>query len=337
MNLSTRFYLLLLPSVIVLSGISAHSAPSTHNSFALLNRIEGRLWSPDRQPARDLYVELQNENYVTIARSRTDTAGRFTFSGLQEGTYTVKVLTTGTNYLEASERVDVAGIMRGRNDTIYVDIQLRFDSRKVETRSHEIPEVVFVQEVPAEARTLYKKGVKDLQKGDLGLNQIEEALKIFPTYFDALNTLGREYVTRKEFQKSLPYLVKSIEVNQRSYSSFYALAYACYELNHRPEALEAARGATLLQPGSVNAQLLYGTLLRIDRSYEKAEQTLLEAKKLSKGNPVSEVHWQLALLYNKLARNAEAANELETYLTLQPDARDKKEIQALITKLRKPK
>ena len=156
-----------------------------------------------------------------------------------------------------------------------------------------------------------------------------------PTYFDALNILGREYVARKEYQKSLAYLIRAIDVNQRSFSSFYALAYACYELNHRPEALEAARGATLIQPNSLNAQLLYGTLLRLDRSYEKAEKVLLEAKKLSKDKPVPEVHWQLALLYNKLGRNREAADELETYLKIQPEARDKKEIQELIAKLRK--
>src|SRR6266850_87269 len=104
----------------------------------------------------------------------------------------------------------------------------------------------------------------------------------------------------------------------------------------RREALEAARAATVLQPTSVNAQLLYGTLLRLDGSYEKAEKVLLEGKKLSKERSVPEIHWQLALLYNKLGRNKEAADELEEYLKLQPDAPNKKEIQGLIAKLRRP-
>ena len=170
--------------------------------------------------------------------------------------------------------------------------------------------------------------------GNPGFDEIKEALKIFPAYYDALNALGREYVARKEYQKSLEYLIRSIDINQRSFSSFYALAYACYQLNHRPEALEAARGATIIQPSSVNAQLLYGTLLRLDGSYEKAEKVLLEAKKLSK-DTLPEVHWQLALLYNRVGRNKEAADELELYLKAQPDARDRKDIQDLIAKLRK--
>jgi tetratricopeptide (TPR) repeat protein len=189
--------------------------------------------------------------------------------------------------------------------------------------------------VPEAARKLYKKGVKNLENGDLGLAEIEEALKIFPTYFDALNTLGTHYVAKKEYQKSLGYLITAVDVNQRSFSTYYALAYACYELDHRQEALDAARAATILQPRSFNAQLLYGTLLRLDHSYEKAEIALVEAKKLSEKKPVPEVHWQLALLYNRLGRNKEAADELEIYLKLQPDAADRKGIEAMIAKLRK--
>jgi len=217
-----------------------------------------------------------------------------------------------------------------------LDIYLKIDKRKFNSGFNGISEVVFVQEVPEEARRLYKKGLKDINDGSKGFDEIEQALRVFPEYFDALNTLGCEYVARKEYQKSLAYLIRSIDVNQRSFSSFYALAYACYELNHRPEALEAARAATVLQPTSVNAQLLYGTLLRLDGSYEKAEKVLLEGKKLSKERSVPEIHWQLALLYNKLGRNKEAADELEEYLKLQPDAPNKKEIQGLIAKLRRP-
>ena len=308
--------------------------PATVSPHPLVNRIEGIVWAPDRRPVRDLYVELQNEVYFAVSRVRTDASGRFSFRGISSGRYYIKVITSGTSYAEYLETVEVGSVSRSGTESVYLDIYLKVDRRNSDNRIAGTPEAIFVQEVPEEARKLFKKGFKDLDK-DSGLEEIEAALKIFPDYFDALNALGREYVARKEYQKSLAYLIKSIEINQRSYSSFYALAYACYQLNHRPEALEAARGATILQPNSINAQLLYGTLLRIDHNYQKAEEVLLEARKLSKEKPVSEIHWQLALLYNKLGRNSEAADELETYLKLQPDARDRNEIEALIGKLRR--
>ncbi len=329
------FQIMLFGVVVSFAAPTVKSFEGNRSSNTFINRIEGVVWDPYRRPVPDLYVELQNENYSTISRVRTDAAGRFWFNGIQGGHYNIKVLTTGTNYLEQTVDVEIVNVVRGSSDEAYKDIYLRFDKSKVNNGVSGITDAVFVQNVPDEARKLYKKGVKDLSgNSEKGFAELEETLKIFPDYYDALNLLGREYVARKEYQKSLEYLIRSINVNQRSFSSFYALAYACYQLNHKPEALEAARGATMLQANSLNAQLLYGTLLRQDGSYEKAEKVLLQAKKLGKDAPVPAVFWQLALLYKKLGRNKEAANELESYLKIQPEARDKKEIQDLIAELR---
>ena len=337
MKSSTKLLRVMLLGLILCFAVpSVRSAEKNDGSNSLINTIEGIVWDPYRRPVPDIYVELQNENYSTVRRIRTDSTGRFLFTGISGGHYNIKVLTTGTNYLEYTEGLDVVNVLQGSSDSVYLDIYLKFDKRKFNSGVANITEAIFVQDVPEEARKLYKKGVKDInEKGDKGFVEIEQALKVYPDYFDALNTLGCEYVARKEYQKALSYLIRSIDINRRSFSSFYALAYAAFQLNHREEARDAARAATILQSNSVNAQLLYGTLLRLDRSYEEAEKALLQAKKLSKDTPVAEVYWQLALLYNRLGRNKEAADELESYLKIQPEARDKKEIQELISKLRK--
>jgi tetratricopeptide (TPR) repeat protein len=333
-SLMSSLQIMLCGVMVCLAVSTAKSGGENYDSSSLTNRIEGIVWDPNRRPVSDIYVELQNEIYSTVGRVRTDSTGHYLFIGIPSGHYNIKVLTSGTNYLDYTEAIDLVGVVQGGSESVNQDIYLKFDKSKVNSGFAGITDVVFVQEVPEEARKLYKKGVKDINDGDKGFDEMKEALKVFPAYYDALNTLGREYVARKEYQKSLEYLIRSIDINQRSFSSFYALAYACYQLNHRPEALEAAKGATIIQPNSVNAQLLYGTLLRLDGSYEKAEKVLLEAKKLSK-DTLPEVHWQLALLYNRVGRNKEAADELGLYLKAQPDARNKKEIQDLIAKLRK--
>jgi len=83
----------------------------------------------------------------------------------------------------------------------------------------------------------------------------------------------------------------------------------------------------------MDAQLIHGTLLRITENYTDAEKALLKADTLAKKKN-SEIHWQLALLYNRLNRNQDAINELETFLKLEPEAPDKKKIQDLIAKLK---
>ena len=305
-------------------------------STVLINSISGQVWDPYRHPVSDLYVELMNDSYMTISRQRISN-GRFVFNGVQAGTYKVKVLTLGTNYLEQTQDVQIVNTVRGASDQQFLDFYLKFDPRKVTLGPNGMPGEIYAQEVPDEARKHYQKGIELLyDKKDKGLIELEEAVKIFPNYYDALNRLGTEYVQRKEYQKAVPHLIKAIDVNQRSHSSFYALGYAAYQMNRIPEAVEAARAATILKPDSITSYWLYGTVTRINGNYDLAEKALLQAKKLSK-KPFPEIHWQLALLYNKLNRNNDAATELETYLKAQPEATNKKEIQDLISKLRTQK
>ena len=327
---------LLLFSLCMFASSSDRAGLTKTANEPLINMIEGTVFDPNRRPVPDLWIELQNEFNLNMMRVRTSGTGRFTFTGMGTGHYYIKVYTSGTNFEEQTQAVDVVNVVASASDTVYQDISLRYRKGMGESGIRQPNESVFVQEIPPDALRLYKSGVKDLSGKDVqkGRDEIDQAIKIFPNYYDALNALGCNYVDNKEYEKSLPYLIQAVTVNQRSFPSFYSLAYAAYKLNHFPEASEAARGAAMLQPNSVNAQLLYGMILRINGNLDQAMITLLKAEKLSKETPLAEVHWQLALLYNKLNRNKEAADELENYLKIDPNAPNKKEVQDLIQKLR---
>jgi Tfp pilus assembly protein PilF len=335
-------YVLTVSQILVLACAAfalspAERRPSAATSGVLVNAIEGTVYDPARRPVPDLWVELQNEFNITYGRIRTGATGRFTFSGIRPGHYVIRVYTTGTNFQEQTQEVDVVNVVQNASDVVYQDITLRYKKEMGATGIAQMTEAVFVQDnIPQEAVRLYRSGVKELSGKDpkKGQDDLDQAIKIFPNYYDALNALGCNYVQTQEYAKSFPYLIRAIDINQRSFSSFYSLAYAAYKLNQLPEASEAARAAVILQPNSVNAELLYGSVLRMTGSYEKALESLLKAEKLSKNSPIAEVHWQLALTYNKLNRNKEAADQLETYLRIDPDVANKKQVQMLIQKLR---
>jgi len=304
------------------------------------NSINGHVYDArTRALVPDLYVELQDQLGITLSRGKTDSAGRFFFGGLRSGEFNVKVITFGTNYLETIQSVRLISFPTGSgrlsSDVAYVDVYLRLDPRRVNTGSGGAATVIFAQEVPEEARKLYKKGAGELDdKKDEGLESLKKAVEIFPTYYDALDRLGSEYVLRKQYEEAAKYLVRAIDVNRRSYSSYYALGVASYNLKNLPAAIEALSAATTINPQSVNAQIFYGMVLRIDGSYEKAEKALLHAKNLAKAAPVAEIHWQLALLYEKTARYKQAADELESYLKVEPKAANAEQIKKLIESLR---
>ena len=325
-NLIYCFTLLLV--VLLLTSL-----PDSLAAASLLNRIEGQVYDPNHRPVQNLYVELLNEVDSVIQRTKTDMSGRFSFRGVPPGRLMVRVLTFGTNFMEQTQEVEIVKT-RSNNDVNYIDITLRYDKRN---RGPEVvmpPGVIFVQDIPAEAKTLYVKGVADFDRDqDGGVQEVESALDIFPDYFDALNWLGKEYVSRRNYEKAYPYLLRAIDVNQRNASTYYSLSYAFYQMKKYPAALEAARATTVLAPISVDAQLLYGTILRIAEKYTEAEAALQKANSLSK-KMNAEVHWQLSLLYNRLKRNQDTIDELETFLKLVPDSPDKNKIRDMIAKLR---
>ena len=312
-------------------------AYSFSSSSAFVNSIEGQIFDENRVPLPDVNVELLNEVESLLSRTRTNSAGRFSFRGVSGGRFLVKVLPLARNLIGETKEVEVTPLRAGGSDRVYLDFYLRYDKRRSDMSPQRPAEAIFVQNIPQNAQKLYESGVDKLEKNqDTGLADLAEAINLFPTYFAALSRLGKEYFLRQNYEKAYPYLLRAIDVNSRNFSNYYTLALAFYQLKEMPAAIMAAKASITLDASSVNAQLLYGMLLRINGNYQDAEKALLKAKSLD-NNTNSDIHWQLALLYQKLNRNEEAANELEAYLKIEKEAPNKKEIKDAIAKLRTPK
>src|SRR5881398_2376900 len=109
--------------------------PKTSN---LINRIEGQVYDPNHRPVENVYVELLNEVDSVIQRTKTNSAGRFTFNGYPAGHLTVRVLPFGTNLMEQTQEVIVIQTRLG-NDIEYVDITLRYDKQSREAAVEKVP------------------------------------------------------------------------------------------------------------------------------------------------------------------------------------------------------
>lgn len=305
------------------------------------NSISGFVFDGNsRIPVADIYVELLDDYYSTVKRVKTDGSGRFYFGGLTAGRYKVKVLPYAKSYLEETQDATIINYTFGNvrtSDSVYLDFYLRLDKRKLNIEEFGISGVVFAQEVAPEAKKLYKKGVSELENDretEKGIDTLKKALAITPEYYDALNRIGIEYIVRKKYYEALPHLIKSIEVNQRSFSSYYAIGIAAYNLKEFTQAAEAFKTATIIDSQSIYAQFQYGRALRISGNDKDAETALLKAKSLSKDSTIPEIYWQLGLLYNKQNLYEKAADELETYLKVQQDESNKQNVKKLISTLR---
>jgi predicted Zn-dependent protease len=310
------------------------------------NSIRGSVYTPERRPLENLRVELLDEVDGLVKAVYTNGAGQFVFFGLSTGTFQVRVLTTGTDFDSRTERVTITGSIigdgRGGAQSEQLDVYLRYRKGRgpQATASAAAPGTVFVQEVPGAARKAYEQALKELGDGktkDKALVSLQQAVDLFPNYFAALDLLGQEHVKRGNYEGAQPFLIRAIAVNRRSPSTWYALGYAQYKLRQLPAATESLNKSVSYNPNSINTHLVLGTVQRRQHQWQAAETHLQRAKLLSKDNPIAEVHWQLALLYNQTNRAAAAADELELFLKAQPDSRDEMRIRKVIGDLRKKK
>ena len=312
-----------------------HSSISAAH-MAFTNRIEGQIFDEHRNPVGDVFVELLNDVNSMISTRKASSSGLFSFAGLSTGVFTVRVLPLGKGYLEQSQSIQfIASRSGASNDTKFIEFYLRPDRRSTNILFENGAEAIFVQEIPSDAKKLYQSGIDSLNKNlDKGLADLEKAIASFPMYFDALSRLGKEYVVRKDFEKAYPLLLRAIDIDSRSYSAYYALAFSFHQMNQIPAALKAAQACTILRADATEGHILYGTLLRINGKSEESEVALKKALSVTK-KPNFEIYWQLALLYNRLNRNKDAADQLELFLKYAPsEAADKKAIKAQIIKLR---
>jgi tetratricopeptide (TPR) repeat protein len=299
--------------------------------------ITGFVFDAERRPITQIPVELMNEVNSVLQRTKTDGSGRFIFRGVSQGRFQIRVLPLGTEYEEQTQEAELYGIgASGRAITDNLQKDFYLNLRKAGSVSSTGNGAIFVQEIPGEAKTLFQKALSDLERNrvEAGVEGLEKALILFPTYYLALEKLGLIYATQQKYEKALDVFGKAVEVNSRSFNGWYGLSYAHYALRQWETAVEAAQKAVSLNSNSQDALLFLGLSLRQAKRYEEAEKWLKQADKITKGlSP--DVHWNLALLYaHNLKRYNDAANELELYLKTSPDTSQAENIKKLIRRFR---
>lgn len=344
-------FLPLLFLVSVSENVSGKSLTYGTETSVLANTISGTVYNEQRQPVADIYVELQDEFYRSVGRVKTNGGGRYTFTGMSEGRYTIKVIGSQFGYETATVEVEVVNFSNRTSSTgarlsssDYVQQDIYLQAHKNSSDIEQINGVIFAQEVPKNAQVAYEKAVSLLdqknqtdslikQKNQTeGVKFLEESVTDFPTYYMALNRLGYEYLKQENFAKANDYLAKAADVNP-SEPTVYLLSYSLFLGKDYDLAIEVAKRSVGLYNSSSRIHTVLGSSYRITKKYNKAEEALKKAESLDKNYP--EAYWQLALLYgNNMKKYTEAANQLETFLKLQPNSKDTVQIKKLIQQFR---
>lgn len=278
--------------------------------------ISGTVYDGHHNGLANVAVELMNSYHALIRHGMTDGIGRYSFEGLSDGDYYVRVLPFRYDYEEETRNVTIQTISQSSTREGYtieiVDFVL---TPQKGTMAAAQAEVVVAQEIPPEAKKAYDSSLKVLKKGkiDEAIPALQEALKIFPDYFLANSALGSIYFDRKDYEHAVPLLMKASQVYDRSPMTLYLLGVSLSKLNYNKAAIIALKAAIVIAPSSVAIYTALGTAQRMERDYAEAEASLLKAKKLMK-TANSEVYKELAALYGDLKQYDKGAMNLEEML-----------------------
>jgi len=317
---------------IAFAALAALGAVTPAAAFQVA-RIEGRV-SANGHAVANVRVTILNDGYSPLKAVYTDGTGRFQFR-VPEGAYYLEVDPLDKPFERQQQRVDLNPTPYSKlGEMFMVDIILTPRAGAEPPKPKANDEVVFYQTVPDTAKAEYERGLRLLpKKPDDAYAAMRHALQIYPDYYDAMQTLGSEYVKARFYDHALPLLLQAIKINPEGARSYYALGVLFYQTGRYPYAVKAFTRAIGADGSDVNATVYRGLSLMRERRESEAETDFKRAYTLgAKGIP--DVQLALSTIYVNQHRFGEAADELDRLLKENPERKDRKKIEGLIKSLR---
>lgn len=349
-----------LPALITIFLTAVAALPqggSSSTGTGGKHMIQGKIFFPSGHRAEgSIMVRLQSLTNAEIS-VMTDSSGSFSFTSLVSGNYVV-VVAAGDQYEVAREPVTIdsdlnlsrSGIPLSAAPRRY-NVMITLQPKQTRTSGNK-PAVLnaALATVPEEARNLYQKGMDLGRMGDSlkAIESLKAAISLYPKFPLALNELGVQYLKIGQAAKAIDPLRSATKLNPDASSPKLNLGIALLETQQFTEAETQLRDVLKISSIPTAHMYLGLTLAHLGNDFE-AEKELKSAVDLG-GDQLPLAHYYLGgLLWRKadsLKKEKEseisawqkeykmAADELEIYLRLSPNAPDAERIRGTIKNLR---
>ena len=310
--------------LVVLSGESraqgvggTRGLPGTSDG---IQTIQGKVYSPSGRPVSiPLKVRLDSPNTSSL-QTVTDQDGAFSFSRLQAGDYRLTV-EGGSEFENAVEHPSIYREASPGGRIVRLDIFMR-------------PKENFGS-IHREAVDAFKKARELDQNGETkkAIEHLNKALGIYPRFGPALNLLGVQYLKLGQPEKAAETLEAAVKLAPDDFLP--RLNYGIALLNQKKFDLseQQLRMALTKNQDAPTAHMYLGIALMNLKRLDEAEKELRVAV-VSKSNEIAPAHRYLGGIYWGMRDYKRAADELEMYLKLMPNAADAERTRAAIKELR---
>jgi tetratricopeptide (TPR) repeat protein len=350
-----RLYLPFLALILLVSSVSAIHAQGAieYAGTGGKHTIEGRIYFPSGRkadgPGIKISLETSSAGTLTVY---SDFNGTFAFRNLTGGSYTVVIPGTA-EYEPVREAVyiDDPGSSSMRTSTVSVSAPARtfiLPIYLLPKRSKAAPKTGVLDAtlvgVPKAAVDNYHKALESIRLNahKKAIVELEAAVDAYPQFTRALNELGVQYLTVGQVNKAVQALQSAVRFAPDDFIPRLNYGIALLQKKDFRQAEEQLRLALQKNDAAATAHLYLGiTLLNQQNAtgnssqlrYDEAEKELQRALALG-GDSLASAHYYLAGIYWRNGQHRRAAEALETYLRLTPNAPDAERTKATIKDLR---
>ncbi|HXE92123.1 MAG TPA: tetratricopeptide repeat protein [Terriglobales bacterium] len=289
-------------------------------------------YSDDRPAKMQLRVQLLtgSEQYTTEAF--TDDQGQVEFSGVQPGTYRIRVSGMGI------QETTTGAFTISRSQNSHTEF-VRVERAKNADGSLAVPEEAMVSaadlNVPGKARKEYEKGGKAMEEGKWGeaRARFEKAISLYPQYAAAHNDLGVVYMNTGERERGRAMFEKAIAINGRYARAHRNLGLLLFQEKRYAEAGTSFDKALATEP--LDAQTLT-MLAQVQLLLHKPEAAAATATKVHAvpHEQFAACHLIAARAYEAMNKETDAMAEYTIFLRESPNNPNAPRVQAALDALK---
>lgn len=306
--------------------------------------LQGKAVAPNgSQPTAPVRIILTLSGR-RIYETFTDLSGRFTFTALARGTYLLTAEGDGQTFETTKVYAEVVAF--GSSPQLFTqDIQLRPIAGKPLGQTGVVN--AFSQNVPKAARQALERAAKlnDEQKTEAAIEQLMEAVRIFPAYLEAHLALGNSFLKTGRLEQAIGALDRAREIDPNDERAYQSFGLVLMKMKNYAVAIAIFAEAARLNPNNPMNALMHATAqihqaATIPETQIADRQSLLDGAALSlaqasklSGDKVKADSLTLATFYEMKGEPERAADELELFLR-KAEGKNAEAIQKEITRLR---
>lgn len=296
--------------------------------------VFGRVYQPDGQPAVRAKVKIEIVNGFT-REVWSDDQGSYEFRAVPAGRY--RLAASNPEVREQFSEPAESDSTRSFANRLQVNLYLRLPVRVGPEASP--PGTISVEEaaqrVPGGARKAYEQALKSRKGNDdqKALEQLDRAIELYPDYFQALTERGNIRMARNQLAEAAGDFERVLSLSPRNTAALRGLGYCQIQQRQFEAAIGNLERAYAQAPDVALTLLLLGYGNMALNRIEPARQCLNESIRLDE-SAAARAHVYLGEILAGEGRFRAAAEEIDRYLRLKPEATDAAELKKRRTEWR---